>query len=440
MSGATASGEFIDYSPLRNRRRTRAIDEWDMTELCFVLGAFATVVTLLLHLAHRELLSRRVTTRNEDELNADCIAVSVLKPLCGLDANLERNLESMFRQDHPDFEIVLGAADPDDPALDVARRVARNFPHVRSRVVAESRRIGFNPKVNNLANLIRVAHHDAILISDSNVRVPQGYLRDMCRELERPGVGMVTSPIRGVSSGTLGAELEALQLNTFVMGGVGAMTRWFGGVCAVGKSMLLRRTDLGAIGGFRRLARYLAEDQVAGEEIAGLGLRVSVSSLPVDNVLGELSVRDFAARHLRWARIRRWITPAGYAGEVLLRPLPFLLLGALLSGTAAGWAVFAGVWAGMSALHAVAESRLQLRRTWYVYPLHVLLLDCAVVALWPVPFWSRDVVWRGNRFTLGPRTLLEPTTSSWITPATATRAKPADPVRETESTGETVPA
>ncbi len=105
--------------------------------------------------------------------------VSILKPLKGVDAHLRENLRSIFRLDYPIYEVILGAEDPGDPALAVARSVAAEHRHVPSVVVASPRTIGFNPKVNNLANLARVARHQTFLISDSNVRVPPGHLKNL---------------------------------------------------------------------------------------------------------------------------------------------------------------------------------------------------------------------------------------------------------------------
>jgi ceramide glucosyltransferase len=81
-------------------------------------------------------------------------AVSILKPLKGVDAHLRDNLRSIFRLDYPKYEVILGAEDPADPALAVAQSVAAEHPGVPSVVVSNPQMVGFNPKVNNLANLV----------------------------------------------------------------------------------------------------------------------------------------------------------------------------------------------------------------------------------------------------------------------------------------------
>ena len=332
--------------------------------------------------------------------------VSILKPMKGADPNLEENLESFFLLDYPEYEVLFGVDDPDDAALAIARTVAARHPEVPSQFVVDCRSVSFNPKVNNLANIARHARHDVFWISDSNTRVAPGTLRELAARLEVPRVGLVSSPFRGTSVSGLGGACESLQLNTFVMGGVAAMHRLLGGVCVVGKSMILRRPTLDAIGGFRFLGRFLAEDQVSGEEVARLGLKVDVAALPVDNVLGRLPLRSFLARHLRWARIRRRMNLAGYVGELLLNPVFLAVCGALALRDLPSLAVAAAVVLVKSGADAAAERSAGVRRPLPVYPVLTLAKDVLVGAVWVVPFASSSVTWRGNRFHIGPRTLL----------------------------------
>ncbi len=335
-------------------------------------------------------------------------AVSILKPMKGVDADLEANLETFFTLDYPDYELVFGVDDRTDPALEVARKVAARHPWVTARFAIGGPEVGFNPKVNNLANILRRTRHQVLLISDSNVAVVPSLLRSMVARLEGGNVGLVTSYIRGTGGLGLGGALESLQLNTFVMGGVAAVNGVCGTVCAVGKSMLLRRADLERIGGFAELGRFLAEDQVCGELIKGLGREVVVSAPPVDNVLGRLSVRSFAGRHLRWARIRRRISPAGYVGELFTNPLPaaMTLVAVVPSLASAALAVAA---LGVVCLAAVtSESLLGVRRPLRHYPPLVILRGLLVAALWPVPFFSSKTAWRSRSFRIGARTRLVP--------------------------------
>jgi len=61
--------------------------------------------------------------------------VSILRPLKGLDPNLYTNLESTFRQDYPNFEIIFSVDHPHDQALPVVHELLQAYPDVRTRVI-----------------------------------------------------------------------------------------------------------------------------------------------------------------------------------------------------------------------------------------------------------------------------------------------------------------
>ena len=351
---------------------------------------------------------RRQLGSQEPAVDAFFPPVSVLKPLKGVDPALEQNLESFFHLDFPEYEILFGVNDPRDPAVAVARRVIARHPMVRARLVIAGELVGFNPKVNNLAGILPHARHELLLISDSNVAVDRCMLRHMVARMSDANVGLVTSFIRGVDGQGLGGALESLQLNTFVMGGVAAVSGPPGQVCAVGKSMLLRRADLERFGGFAELGRFLAEDQVCAEKIRELGREVVVCPHPIDNVLGQITVRGFASRHLRWARIRRHISLPGYLGELLTNPLA-MAAGLLAVAPGAGSTALAvTTFVIVCATSVAAERRLGVRRSLIFYPMLVLIRAVAVAALWPVPLVSSSVSWRGRRFRITEGTRLVP--------------------------------
>lgn len=333
--------------------------------------------------------------------------VSILKPLKGVDADLKENLRSVFHIDYPEFEVLLATQDPDDPALAVARRVAAEFPRVRSVIVSSGAPIGVNPKVNNLANLLPRASHSIVLISDSNVRVPADYLKDLVAHRAQAGGGLVWSLFRGVGGRGLGGMLESLQLNVAVMGGVAALLGYLKIPCCVGKSMLLHREEIEAVGGLRFLGQFLAEDQICAEELARRGRPVTVTGRLIDNVLGRRSFKEFAGRHLRWARLRRRVNLAGYLGEALLNPT-FVAIVALLVLRTADAAIVAGLAvAAMTIVNSSSERMLGVRRSPWTYAMLEVVLSSTRGVLWFVGLMTGTVVWRGNVLALGPRSRIE---------------------------------
>lgn len=383
-----------------------------------LLAFVALAVTLSGHaLALRKLAAER---RRRPMPERHMPPISVLRPLKGLDEGLAENLAALARQDYPRFELVCGAEDPADPALAVARRLAAAHPNVEMRVVAGAAPFGLNPKVTNLATLARHARHQHLLISDSNARPRPGYLRAMVETMMGgdggPPAGLVSSVLAGrdlaaaAEMPSPGALCEDLHLGTFVAAAVCAADA-AGAPCVIGKSMLFRRADLDAVGGWAAVADVLAEDYVIGQAFAAAGHRVALSAEVVPVVAGRRRITDFLARHLRWSRMRCRIAPLAYAGEALLNPVPALLATAALHAAAANAPLVIAAVAGVAAKVA-ADGLLLARLSGRRVPLSRLawipLKDLLIAAVWVAAPWKTTVVWRGKRLRIGAGSRLAP--------------------------------
>ena len=238
-----------------------------MTYLQTAFFVLALVSLSILWVAYGSVLVRLLRRPQKAE---HLYGVTILKPLKGVDEGLEENLRAILRQDHPDFEVIFGCEDPNDPALSVARKVARECPGRRILVVSGGGGQGMNPKVRLLRYLVQFAAHEWVLISDSNVRPDPGYLRAMQERQIETGADLVHSILSGVGGESLGGRLEELQLNGWVAASI-CMIDLFGKPCVIGKSMLLRLSALGAVGGFEAVRDILAEDYILGVQLHKTG-------------------------------------------------------------------------------------------------------------------------------------------------------------------------
>lgn len=342
-------------------------------------------------------------------------SVSVLKPLCGADPSLFENLRSFFEQDHPSFQLVFGAQNPKDPALEVVNSLRQLYPQVDVAVVVHDFAEGLNPKVRNLRGMLGHAKHELLLISDSNVKAGPGYLLEACAEkVADPRVGLVTNLFVGVGGNTLGAAIERVQLAGFVAGGA-ATPSLLGHAAVIGKSMLIHRRELEAIGGLEAVKDVLAEDYVIGQRLEAAGFRVAIAPTVLSNVVGELSLRALVERHARWAMMRRRLCPAAFYLEPLTNPLLLLPLAfAALGNLAFVWLLT--TWFIRDVLSTIALSKRSASQTQGDSSVWALIVsplrDLAMMVAWSSALFARHVSWRGTRLRVGRSTSLSPVRSN----------------------------
>lgn len=340
---------------------------------------------------------RWLRTREPAEARSDGLPpVSILKPLCGVDGDLYENLASACRQAYPRFEMLCGVQDPADPCVPVVQRVAQEFPTVAVRLVVSSPPASGNPKISNLIALERQAQHPLLVIADSDIRVGPDYLRRLVRPFRDPAVGAVTCLCRARGRGVAGV-IEALRLAAFSAGVL--VARVLEGMSfALGSTIVVRRTALDAIGGFRAIAGYLADDYMLGHQVARAGFTVLLSTYVVDHRVGTSHLGEVLARQLRWNRGVRVSRPWGYLGLFWTYGVPASLALVLATrGSSFGWRVLGLTWGMrwvMAAVVAAArQDRIALRWLWATP-----LTDLLDAVMWGWGLWGSTVIWRGQRF------------------------------------------
>jgi ceramide glucosyltransferase len=326
---------------------------------------------------------------------ADAPPVSLVQPLCGVEAFSKETLASVFALDYPEYEILFCLADPADPIAPLVRRAIVANPKVPARLLIGDDRVSGNPKLNNVVKGWKAARHPWVVVADSNVLAPPDYIQRLMTRW-RPDTGIVCAPPIGVRPETFAAEFECAFLNTYE-------ARWqyaaemLGFGFAQGKTMLWRRDVLEAGGGVEALGAEIAEDAAATKLVHRAGLRAHLVSHPFQQPLGARRWRDVWARQVRWARLRRATFAPYYAPELLTSSLYTLVAAAIAApelGLDAPLAVIltALVWYGVeAALALVAGWPLG----WASAPSWIAR-DLALPWLW-IQGWSRhQFVWRGN--------------------------------------------
>jgi ceramide glucosyltransferase len=333
--------------------------------------------------------------------------VSVLKPVRGDDFASYENFASFCRQEYPQYEILFGVGDQSDPAVPLIRRIIQEFPHRSIRLLIGAEQLGSNRKVNMLARLAREAHHEILLLTDGDVRIPPYYLRRIVGPLASQRTGAVTSFYRAIAEKNLGAELEAIGAASDFFAGV-LMADWVEGMTfALGASIATTKSWLDKIGGFPAIADWLADDYELGNRIAKTGGRVVLSPETVWTMYPAQSPRSFWQHQLRWARTVRLCRPASYFGLLVTHGLPWAILAAAIApvpGVALafilGYLVLRLVVAWTVGVWGVADQVLR-RKLWLV-PVR----DAIHFAVWLAGFASSRVHWGGEEFHMAKGQLL----------------------------------
>jgi ceramide glucosyltransferase len=370
-----------------------------MDALALVAASFAAFA-LVLHLATALAVAWRARgPRARTPSFENGPSVTIIRPVCGLDAHEEATLRSTFALDYRRFEVLFCCASRGDPVVPLLERLIARHPHVPARLLIGEERICENPKLNNVVKGWRAAAHAWIAIVDSNVAMPPDFLQRLLATW-RDGTGLVSAPPIGCRPQGACAELECAFLNTY-------QARWqyaadsagFG--FAQGKVLFWRRSDLERVGGIHALASEIAEDAASTKLVRSSHLRVRLVDGAFPQPLGLRSAGQVWSRQLRWARLRRATFPLFFALEPL-SGLLLPLLAAMLAADALAWDV-ATVAAGYVGLWLGAEAWLAAAAGWHLRgrsPLLWLLREAALPVLWAQAWLGNGLSWRGRPMRL----------------------------------------
>jgi ceramide glucosyltransferase len=271
-------------------------------------------------------------------------------------------LASFCDQDYPQvFEVVFSLHAQNDPAMEVAERIVREFPGCRARIaLGENARL-MNPKIANIAKPGVAAEGDVVVIADSDIRVGRDYLRALASSFETATVGAATCLHSGDPNGTVVSRLGALGIDDgFAPPVLVALAIRELRFC-LGATMAVRRSVLEALGGLEALGQTFADDHRLGQLIAKQGYRVALSRYPVATAIPETRLSDLLAHELRWARNSFELAPAGYLFSFLSYGLPLALIALAVTGNVTlGLPLLAVVIVLRVALHDLSRRALRV--------------------------------------------------------------------------------
>ena len=360
-----------------------------LTFLFLILLSGALVYSILSIIAAFRYLSVRAPALNFFE------PVSILKPLAGLDDDLESNLQTFFEQDYPNYEILFAVQTLEDPAIEVVKKLQHQYPAIPTQLVITGVPPYPNAKVFSLDRMMALAKNDLLVMSDSDICVTKNFLQTIAAEFQDQNLALSTCPYRAVAGPSFWTKLEAIGMNTDFISGILVARMLEGMKFAVGPTIAARKNKLIPIGGFEKLKDYLAEDFVMGKLMAEAGHGVILSSYVIEHHIGAQNLARNAAHRLRWVRSTRRSRPSGYIGQLFT--MPFMLAVLLVAVNYHFWPALVGtVLLRFAAAYVVSKKVLRANISWLLLPVEDFLTFC----FWIAGFFGNTITWRNRRYRL----------------------------------------
>ncbi len=370
-----------------------------MTSAAAFLVGFCGLA-LLVHVATATWVGVRLRrAKGNEAAPGDWPAVSLIRPVAGLDAIEQRTLESTFQLEARNAEIIFCVASPSDPVLPFLRLLLSRYPQRNARILVGNDLGSANPKLNNIVKGWAAATSDWIIIADSNVLLPPDYVARVLGTWT-DDVALVCAPPIGDEPKGFWAEVECAFLN-------GYQGRWqyaadaLGFGFAQGKTMAWRREDLDAWGGVSALGSEVAEDAAATKLVRSKGKRVRLSAVPFVQPIGHRTASQVLRRQERWAQLRRLSFPQFFVPEILtgaVVPLAAGVLGLSLIDAPLLLPIigFICCWIGAeAAVCALAGWTLSWRS-----PVAWIVRDVCIPVIWMRAWLARGYEWRGNSISI----------------------------------------
>jgi ceramide glucosyltransferase len=325
--------------------------------------------------------------------------VSILKPVRGVDDHAYHNFETFCQQDYPDYEILFGVDDADDPVVPIITRLQRDYPERSIRLIHTSI-LGTNRKASILHQLAGEARYDILAVSDSDMYVDPNYLTEVVAPLADEEAGLVTCPYRAAALETFTARLEAMHMSVTFMPSVMIGRKLLGMRFGLGASLIVRRAALDAIGGFLIVANYLADDYEIGYRIRRAGYKVVLSRYIMIDRLGATRFMEQWHREVRWARCVRVSRPLEYPFMVLTFSTPLSIAALFISN-------FSSLAIQLTAVSLLLRWVLAWFITGHIQDTELRpwlpwlpVRDMLSALVWLAAMFGHTVYWRGERFLM----------------------------------------
>lgn len=334
-------------------------------------------------------------------------ATTVLKPLCGDEPRLREALELFCSQDFPaPLQIIFGVRSPTNSALPIAHELKAQHPHLDIEIVVDPRVYGPNFKASNVINMLPLAKHDVIVVSNSDIIIPPDSLRRIAARFAASDASIVSCLYRGapVDADDWVSQLGSLYIDAYYLPAAAVDGITFGVTNCYSPLLALRRefvaTDLD---NFRAIVNAIGDDAHIGRIAMERGRKIELAPFLVLTTIPETRLQQLLVHELRWQRTTRALRPVGHVAMVFTHALPIALLMVLLAPGAATALLFGSIAALRAVLLAVVEAKLGRAATAKSpTPWFLMFREFLYVGVWVWSFANRKIIYRGRKLRVRP--------------------------------------
>ena len=216
--------------------------------------------------------TNRMQKSTEDDEN---VGVSIIHPIKDLDFELEKNLESWFKQDYSGpVEHIFSFQEPDDPAIRVVKSFIEGYPQIDSKIVVNPVIQGLNGKSSNMVNGMKLSKYDIVLFGDSDIRIRPDFVLKMVRPLKDEKVGITTCGQINKGGTDFWTRFFTFLQNNETIFIWAFLTRIGMDLGATGAAFAMRKKLLKEVGGLEAFGGSLLEDLHLGNALYKLGYKL----------------------------------------------------------------------------------------------------------------------------------------------------------------------
>jgi len=242
-------------------------------------------------------------------------AVSLVRPVCGIENHIEETLASAFALDYPRYEIVFCVALAQDPVVPTVRRLMAAHPEIPARLLVGNEKISDNPSSTTSTKAGAAPRTDGSCCRQQCVHAARLYPAPDLRVASRHRPHLLAAgglPPRRLLGG---ARMRVSQHLSGPLSVHGRHHRH--GLCAkasrcCGGATFSKRPAASALWhpSWRRM-------RPRPRSCARAGLRVRLVDAPFEQPLGHRSAAEVWRRQVRWARLRRTSFKTYFMPEIL---------------------------------------------------------------------------------------------------------------------------